>query len=106
MYAIVEIANEQVKVIPKSRCYTAKLPYKVGEKVIFEEDKILLIEDEKGPTFGMPFVKGSKVVAEVINHVKGSKVITFKMQRRKGRRVKRGHRQDHTELLIKTITKK
>ena len=103
MYAIVNIAGEQVKVAPKTRCFTAKLPHEVGSEVTFEE--VLLIEDEKKPSFGMPFVKGAKVVAEVIKHLKGDKVTVFKKKRRKGYKVKRGHRQDHTQLLIKTITK-
>lgn len=105
MYAIVKIAGEQIKLEPNTRCLTAKLPYEVGSEVTFEEDKILLIEDDKGPAFGTPFVKGGKVTAEVIAHLKGDKVIVFKKKRRKGYKVKKGHRQAHTQLLIKNITK-
>jgi large subunit ribosomal protein L21 len=43
------------------------------------------------------------VVAEVVSHVKGDKVIVFKKKRRKGYRVRNGHRQCFTELVIKEV---
>jgi large subunit ribosomal protein L21 len=39
----------------------------------------------------------------VISHLKGDKVIVFKKKRRKGYRVKNGHRQALTELVIENI---
>ena len=38
-----------------------------------------------------------------MSHLKGDKVIVFKKKRRKGYRVKNGHRQALTELLIENI---
>ena len=89
--------------MPETRCFAPKLPYKAGEEVTFEE--VLLIEDGEKADFGMPVLKGWKVVAEVVKHLKGDKVTVFKKKRRKGYTVKRGHRQDHTQLLIKQIIK-
>ena len=103
MYAIVKISGEQIKIRPKERCYTALLPHKVGSKVTFDE--VMLVEDDKGPSFGAPFIKGAKVIAKVLKHFKGDKVVIFKKKRRQGYRVKKGHRQDHTQILIETITK-
>ena len=102
MYAIVNIAGEQIKVTPKATCYTPKLPNEIGSQVTF--DQVLLVENEKEVSFGAPFIKGAKVVAKVIAHPKGDKVIVFKKKRRKGYKKTQGHRQDHTQLLIETIT--
>ena len=104
MYAIVKIAGEQCKVSPENRCFVPKLPHEVGSQVTFGENDILLVEDEKGPSFGTPYVKGGKVIAEVVKHTQGPKKIVFKKKRRKGYKVKRGHRQNYTQLLIKSIT--
>ena len=103
MYAIVKISKEQIKVSPKTRCFAPKLPYKEGDEVTF--DQVLLVEDGKEVAIGTPVVKDWKVVAEVVKHIKGDKVTVFKKKRRQGYRVKRGHRQDHTQLLIKKIAK-
>ena len=54
----------------------------------------------------MPFVQGLTVTAKVIEHLKGEKVIVFKKKRRKGYRVKNGHRQSLTKLEIQKIALK
>ena len=46
---------------------------------------------------------GASVEAKVTHHLKGDKVIVFKKKRRKGYRVKNGHRQALTELIIERI---
>ncbi|MEL6143648.1 MAG: 50S ribosomal protein L21 [Bacteroidota bacterium] len=46
---------------------------------------------------------GTIVGATVLEHVKGDKVIVFKKKRRKGYKVKRGHRQQFTKLKIDSI---
>ena len=46
---------------------------------------------------------GAKVSAKILDHVKGDKVVVFKKKRRKGYRVKRGHRQQFTQIEIGTI---
>ena len=48
-------------------------------------------------------VKGSKVTGEVLDQLKDDKVIVFKKKRRKGYKVKNGHRQELTKILIKEI---
>ena len=55
---------------------------------------------------GAPAVKGAKVTAKVLDHLKGDKVIVFKKKRRKGYRVKNGHRQYLTKLEIVKIDEK
>ena len=65
---------------------------------------MLLVDNEGAITVGTPTVEGAKVVCEVINPlVKGEKVIVFKMKRRKDYRKKNGHRQQYTQVEIKSV---
>ena len=101
MYAIVEIAGQQFKVSKDLKVYVHRLANEEGSKVSF--DKVLLLDDNGNITLGAPAIEGAKVTAEVIDHVKGDKVIVFKKKRRKGYRVKNGHRQQFTAITIKSI---
>ena len=104
MYAIVEIAGHQYKVEKDQRIFVNRLDGEEGSKVTF--DNVLLIEDKGKITVGAPAIKGAKVSAKVESHLKGDKVIVFKKKRRKGYKVKNGHRQYLTQLTIGAITKK
>ena len=74
MYAIVEINGQQFKV------------------------------EEGSVQVGAPTVDGAKVVCEVVNPlVKGEKVIVFKMKRRKDSRKRNGHRQQYTQVEVKSV---
>jgi large subunit ribosomal protein L21 len=101
MYAIVEIAGQQFKVQKDQKVFVHRLDAEAGKKVEF--DRVLLIEDAGKVTLGAPAIEGAKITAEVIDHVKGDKVIVFKKKRRKGYRVKNGHRQQFTAITIKSI---
>ncbi|GAB4330343.1 MAG: hypothetical protein OHK0038_04630 [Flammeovirgaceae bacterium] len=101
MYAIVEIAGHQVKVEKDKYVYTQKLEAAEGEAVEF--DNVLLIDSGSNVKVGAPNVAGAKVTGKVLAHVKGEKVIIFKKKRRKGYKVKRGHRQNYTKVLIENI---
>ena len=68
-------------------------------------DEVLLVDNDGKVDVGSPTVKGIKVSAKVLDHVKGDKVIVFKKKRRKGYKVKNGHRQQFTKLLINKISK-
>jgi large subunit ribosomal protein L21 len=101
MYAIVEIAGQQFKVRKDQKLYVHRLPQAEGEKVSF--DKVLMIANDKDINFGAPAIEGAEVTAKVLRHVKGDKIIVFKKKRRKGYRVKRGHRQLFTKIQIEDI---
>ena len=104
MYAIVEIAGQQFKVVQDQKLFVHRLADKEGAKVSF--DKVYLLDDGKKVTLGAPAIAGASVEAKVISHLKGDKVIVFKKKRRKGYRVKNGHRQALTEILIEGISAK
>ncbi len=102
MYAIVDIAGQQFKVEKEKKIYVHRLKANEGDNVEFE--KVLLIDnDEKDVKIGAPVIKGAKVTAKVLSHVKGDKVIVFKKKRRKGYKVKNGHRQQFTQIQIENI---
>ncbi|MDA0200287.1 MAG: 50S ribosomal protein L21 [Bacteroidetes bacterium] len=101
MYAIVEIAGQQFKVAKDQKLFVHRLQDKEGSKVSF--DKVFLLDDGKKVTVGAPAISGAAVEAKVVGHLKGDKVIVFKKKRRKGYRVKNGHRQALTELMVEKI---
>jgi len=101
MYAIVEIAGQQFKVAKDQKVFVHRLATEEGKKVSF--DNVLLIGDEGKVTVGAPAIDGAQVGAKVLKHLKGDKVIVFKKKRRKGYRVKNGHRQALSEIVIESI---
>ncbi len=101
MYAIVEIAGQQFKVAKDQKVFVNRLATEEGKKVDF--DNVLLIGDGDNVTVGAPAIDGALVGAKVLRHLKGDKVIVFKKKRRKGYRVKNGHRQALSEIVIESI---
>ncbi|NNF83029.1 MAG: 50S ribosomal protein L21 [Flavobacteriaceae bacterium] len=101
MYAIVEIAGQQFKVEKDQKVFVHRLKEDEGKKVAF--DNVLLLGDGEKFTIGAPAIDGAQVGAKVLRHLKGDKVIVFKKKRRKGYKVKNGHRQALTEIQIEKI---
>lgn len=104
MYAIVEIAGQQFKIEPGKKIFVHRLEITEGNKV--EIGKVLLLEDEGVITIGDPLIKDAVIEGTVIDHVRGDKVIVFKKKRKKGYRIKNGHRQNFTQVEIISINGK
>ena len=104
MYAIVEIAGQQFKISKDQKVYVHRLANEEGANVSF--DRVLLIDNNGAITVGAPAINGASVEAKVLKHVKGEKVIVFKKKRRKGYKVKNGHRQLFTQIVIENIVAK
>ena len=104
MYAIGEIAGLQFKVEKDQQIFVHRLEVKEGAKVEF--DNVLLIDNNVKVNVGALAISGAKVTAKVLDHVKGDKVVVFKKKRRKGYRVKNGHRQAFTQIEIQSIVEK
>ncbi len=104
MYAIVEIAGQQFKVEGGKNIFVHRLEEEIGSELKFEQ--VLLIEDEGVITVGEPTVKDAYVTAKVLDKVRGDKVIVFKKKRKKGYRVKNGHRQNFSQIEIININGK
>lgn len=101
MYAIVTIAGQQFKVEEGKSIFVHRLDANEGDTVSF--DQVLLVDREGTISVGAPTLSGASVSATVLDHLKGDKVIVFKKKRRKGYRVKNGHRQYFTKIQIDSI---
>ena len=102
MYAIVEIAGKQFKVEKDQKLYVHRLKEDEGKKVTF--DNVLMIDNKDKVSFGSPMISGAQVGAKILKHLKSDKVIVVKKKRRKGYRVKNGHRQLLTQIQISDIS--
>lgn len=101
MFAIVSIAGQQFKVEEGQEIFVHRQDASEGDKLSF--DDVLLVAKDSDTTIGTPKISGAKVSATVLDQVKGDKVIVFKKKRRKGYRVKNGHRQQFTKIKIDSI---
>ena len=101
MYVIVDIQGQQFKVEQDQKLFVHRINADQGAEVEFE--KVMLVDNDGVITVGAPLVEGAKVVVEVLSHVKGDKVLVFKKKRRKGYQKLNGHRQQFSEVLVKSI---
>ena len=102
MYAIVNIAGQQFKVVKDQHIFVHRLQGDEGASIEF--DNVLLVEDGGKISVGAPTLKGASVSAKIVSHLKGDKVIVFKKKRRKGYKKKNGHRQQFTKIEITGIS--
>ena len=104
MNAIVKISGKQYSVEKDTKLFVDKLQEKEGAKVKF--DDVLMVDNGKDTKIGNPLVVGASVEAKIVKHFKDKKVIVFKKKRRKGYKVKNGHRQHLTKIKIENISLK
>ncbi len=101
MYAIVEIAGQQIKVEKGRKIYVHRLENAEGETVVF--NKVLLVDNEGAVKVGTPAVEGASVKVTVLEHVKGDKVLIFKKKKRKTYQKMNGHRQYLTKVQVEEV---
>lgn len=97
MKAIFITGGKQYLVNENDEIYVEKLDVEAGKQVEFSE--VLYVDGKVGE----PFVKGAKVIAEVLKQGKSKKIKVFKYKAKKKYRKTQGHRQPYTKLVIKTI---
>ncbi len=100
-FAIVESGGKQYKAVEGGTLEVDRLPAEPGANIKLEQ--VLLLADGETITVGTPVVKDSPVWARVQEHFKGEKVTIFNYSPKKRIRVKTGHRQNYTRLLIQQI---
>ena len=101
-YAIIETCGKQYRVEQGSRLRVDAHLDTPGAEIALE--KVLLIKTDAGIQVGNPLLAGAKVTAQVVAHDRGPKIIVFKKRSKKTYKKTQGHRQDYTDLLIKSIT--
>jgi len=101
MYAVVESGGKQHRVIEGETLKVEKLDIATGETINF--DQVLMVGEGDSVKIGAPYVDGSRVTAEVIDHGRHPKITIVKFRRRKHHRKQMGHRQWFTEIKITSI---
>ena len=102
MIAVLNIDGRQIKVEENQEFYINKIPGKKGDKLVVNE--VSLIEKNNSVTLGNPTIEGANVSISILEQTKDDKVIVFKKKRRKGYKVKNGHRQHLTKIKIDSIS--
>jgi large subunit ribosomal protein L21 len=102
-YAIVESGGKQYKAVEGETIEVDRLPVNAGDKVDLE--RVLMLVDGDDIAVGTPTVGSTQVKTTVVDHFKGPKIIVFKYSPRKRIRVKSGHRQQYTRLMVNAIAK-
>jgi large subunit ribosomal protein L21 len=102
MYAIVRTGGKQYQVACGDQLRVEKLAGNVGDQIDLND--VLMVVNEDDVKVGQPVLENAKVVAKIAEQGKGKKVIVFKKKRRKGYRLKNGHRQAYTALKIEEIS--
>lgn len=101
MYAIVETGGKQYQVEEGRYLDVELLEGEKDTKIVF--DKIVMIVNGKKSKVGTPYVSGASAEGTIMAQDKAKKVIIFKQRPKKGYRVKRGHRQCFTRVMINKI---
>ena len=102
MIAVVNIDGRQLKVEKNQEFYVNRLSGEKGDKITLNE--VLIIEKDNKTTLGNPTINGANVTISIVDHIKDKKIVVFKKKRRKGYKVKNGHRQMLTKIKIDSIS--
>ncbi len=100
-YAVIKTGGKQYRVQEGDKIDVEKLAVDVDDDIRFVE--VLLVNDGSATKVGAPFVDGATVTAKVVDQFRGKKGVAFKFKRRKGYRLKQGHRQRHLQVRIEKI---
>lgn len=100
-YAIIESGGKQYRAVEGTAIDVDLLHLEAGAAVTLED--VLLVVDGDSVKVGTPSVKGAVVKATVEDNIKGPKIVVFKYRPKKHYRVKTGHRQQYTRLMINSI---
>lgn len=101
MYAIIKTGGKQYRVEEGQIIKVEKLDAEAGSNVEFSE--VLMVSSDNDMKVGSPLVDGAKVTGKVLEQGKDKKVLVFKYKPKKRYRVKTGHRQPYTKVLVEKI---
>jgi large subunit ribosomal protein L21 len=100
-FAIVESGGKQYRAVEGRTLEVDRLPVDTGKKFDFE--RVLLMADGDDVLVGTPTIGDILVKVTVVDHIKGPKIDRFKYRPKKRIRVRGGHRQQFTRLLVDFI---
>ena len=103
MYAVIKTGGKQYRVREGQILRIESLDANEGDAVEF--DQVMMVGEGADVKVGAPLVEGAKVAATVKSNGRGKKVTIIKFRRRKNRsKLKKGHRQNYTEVEITGIS--
>ena len=100
-FAIVESGGKQYRAVEGRTIEVDRLPVDAGKKFDFEH--VLLMSDGDDVLVGTPTIGDILVKVTVVDHIKGPKIDRFKYRPKKRIRVRGGHRQQYTRLMVDFI---
>jgi len=100
-FAIIESGGKQYRAVEGRTIEVDRLAVDAGNK--FDVDRVLLMGDGDDILVGTPTVGDILVKVTVLDHIKGPKIDRFKYRPKKRIRVRGGHRQQYTRLLVDFI---
>ena len=100
-YAIIDAGGQQVW-MESGKFYDLNyIPSQPGD--IISLNRVLLLSSDNHIQIGNPCLSSSYVKLKVLKHLRGRKIIVFKMKPKKNIRIKKGHRQKLTRVLVQEI---
>jgi large subunit ribosomal protein L21 len=100
-YAIIEDGGKQYRAVEGGTLEVDRYDAEPGDQI--DLDRVLLVADGEDVVFGAPLIEGAKIEATVLEQVKGPKIVVFKYKPKIRYRVKKGHRQQYTRLIVNSI---
>nr|YP_009397363.1 ribosomal protein L21 [Dasyclonium flaccidum]ARW66549.1 ribosomal protein L21 [Dasyclonium flaccidum] len=100
-YAIIDVGGSQVLVEPGKFYDINYVLANPGD--IISLNRVLFFSQSSSFKIGTPCLSNVVVKAKILKHIKGKKLTIFKIKPKKNSRVKKGHRQKLTRLLIQEI---
>jgi large subunit ribosomal protein L21 len=100
-YAIIESGGKQYKAVEGETIEVDLVTEETGKQI--EIGHVLLISDGDNILVGTPTVAGATVTATVVDDTQGPKIVVFKYKPKIRYRVRTGHRQKLTRLMIDSI---
>lgn len=102
MYAIIEDGGRQYKVEPGQTIEVDIRTLDEGQEIL-QFERVLMVGEGAEAKIGRPLVPGARVLGRIEGRLKAPKLDVIKFRRRKGYRVKRGHRQQFLRVTITEI---
>jgi len=100
-YAVVDVGNNQMIIEPGKFYDINYVDANPGDVISFK--RVLLFAQSNFYQIGRPCLNNVVVKATVLKHLKSKKIQVFKVKPKKNYRVKQGHRQKLTRVLVQDI---
>ncbi|MGE5530835.1 MAG: 50S ribosomal protein L21 [Bacteroidota bacterium] len=101
MYAIFLNGGHQYVATENEIVRVEKFAAEPEASVVF--DQVLAVRNGDDFKVGAPYVSGAKITGTVMSQGRSPKIIVFRYKPKKHYKKIKGHRQDYTEVRIKTI---